>query len=209
MSFRKLLKYRHGVLRKAHIERDFLDNRMVSSDKKVDLAPPLFIEQAGKLERDFALEIESMHRFKLITRRAVTTHNSWTHNFEEFVQGPRNTNYLYMHSRDAEVLGLKNGDFVDVNTETAGVRLPIKLDDDLGLKTVALPHGWGHQASGMQVANRTRGVNVNILAADGPDKIEKVSGMANLTGFFVDIKASPEGQHKDSWSGLKEDIWKA
>jgi hypothetical protein len=26
-------------------------------------------------------------------------------------------------------------------------------------------------------------VNVNLLAADGPDRLERVSGMAHLTGF--------------------------
>jgi len=53
--------------------------------------------------------------------------------------------------------------------------------DDLMPGVVALPHGWGHQhARGLSVASRTRGVNVNLLAADGPDRIERISGMAHL-----------------------------
>jgi len=206
-GFRSLLRYKHGYLRKSHIENDFLDKRMVTDDKKINLAPQAFIDQASKLEIDYKSEIKGKNQFKLITRRAVTTHNSWTHNFEEFVQGPRYTNYLYMNSKDASDLGLNNGDMVDVSSNTAMVRLPLKLDDDLGLKTVALPHGWGHQASGMQVAKKTKGVNVNVLAADGPENIEKVSGMVNLTGFFVDIQASSSPQNEKSWSGLEEDIW--
>ena len=180
---------------------------MVTDDGKVNLAPSKFMEQASKLEDDFISEINNKNRFKLITRRAVTTHNSWTHNYEEFVQGSRHTNYLYMNSRDAMDLHLTDGDMVDVSSETATVRLPLRLDDDLGLKTVALPHGWGHQASGLSVAGKTKGVNVNILAADGPDKVEKVSGMVHLTGFNVDIRKSAGPQHPESWSGLKEDVW--
>ena len=206
-GFRRLLNFKHGILRPAHTAKDFLDKRMVTDDGLVNLAPSRFMEQARKLEDDFISEINSKNRFKLITRRAVTTHNSWTHNYEEFVQGSRHTNYLYMNSRDAGDLHLTDGDMVDVSTETATVRLPLRLDDDLGLKTVALPHGWGHQASGLSVAGKTKGINVNILAADGPDKIEKVSGMVHLTGFNVDVKKSAGPQHPESWSGLKEDVW--
>jgi len=206
-GFRSLLKHKHGMLRPNHQPKDFLDKRMVSEDQRINLAPEKFMEQAAKLENDFQEELNGKNRFKLITRRAVTTHNSWTHNYEEFVQGPRQTNYLYMHSRDARDLNLKDGDTVDVRSRTATVRLPLKLDDDLGLKTVALPHGWGHQASGLNVARKTRGVNVNILSADGPENIEKVSGMVNLTGFYVEIEKSISPQDQDSWSGLAEDRW--
>ena len=206
-SFKRLLQYDHGLRREEHVAEDFLKNRMVSEDRKVNLAPEKFIKQARKLDADFENELKNKNRFKLITRRAVTTHNSWTHNYEEFVQGPRSTNYVYMHSRDAAELKIENGDFVDVSTEVATLRLPVKLDDDLSVRTVALPHGWGHQASGESVAKRTTGVNVNILAADGPESVEQVSGMAHLTGFFVDIKPSAGPQDPGSWSGLPEDSW--
>ena len=72
--------------------------------------------------------------------------------------------------------------------------------------TVALPHGWGHQSTHMNVANKTKGVNVNILVADGPDQLEKVSGMVKLTGILVEIKPA-EGLQANSWSGLEQDIW--
>jgi anaerobic selenocysteine-containing dehydrogenase len=206
-GFRRLLKFKHGILRPVHTANDFLDKRMVTDDGLVDLAPSKFMDQAKKLEEDFMTEMESKSQFKLITRRAVTTHNSWTHNYEEFVQGSRHTNYLYMNSRDAKDLHLSDGDMVDVSTKTATVRLPLRLDDDLGLKTVALPHGWGHQASGLSVAGKTKGVNVNVLAADGPENIEKVSGMVHLTGFNVEVKKSTGPQQHNSWSGLEEDIW--
>jgi formate dehydrogenase len=206
-GFRKLLRNTHGLLRDPHMADDFLAKRMVTEDKKLNLAPDMFMEQSEKLDEDFESELAGQYRFKLITRRAVTTHNSWTHNYEEFVKGPKNTNYLYMNRQDAKELDLVNGDLVDVSTDSAKVRLPVRLDDDLGRKTVALPHGWGHQASGLKVARKTKGVNVNILAADGPENIEKVSGMVNLTGFFVTIQRSPDKKYDNSWSGLKEDIW--
>ena len=90
-----------------------------------------------------------------------------------------------------------------MSTDTATVRVPVKLLADLMPGTVALPHGWGHQhAVGLSIASKTRGVNVNLLAADGPDRIEKVSGMAHLTGFNVDVKPAAGPQDPTSWSGL-------
>ena len=67
--------------------------------------------------------------------------------------------------------GSRDGDLADVTSETATVRVPVRLLDDLMPGTVALPHGWGHQhATGLSVASRAGGVNVNLLAADGPDQ---------------------------------------
>jgi len=79
----------------------------------------------------------------------------------------------------------------------------VRLLPDLMPGTVALPHGWGHQgATGLSVASRTRGVNVNLLAADGPARIERVSGMAHLTGFPVEVRPAAGPQDPGSWSGL-------
>ena len=82
-------------------------------------------------------------------------------------------------------------------------RLPIELLDELQPGTVALPHGWGHQhAKGLGVASRTRGVNVNLLAADGADRLERVSGMAHLTGLPVDVRRAAGPRDTTTWSGL-------
>jgi anaerobic selenocysteine-containing dehydrogenase len=205
-SFKSLLKKVHGVKRQEH-KNDFLEKRIVTDNKKVNLAPELLTKHFGRVEIHFKSEQENLDkgRLKLITKRAVTTHNSWTHNYEDFVDGGNHTNYLYVHPEDAMRIGVEDKQLVDVVTETGKVRLPIKLLKDLQVGTVALPHGWGHQSSGLNVAKKTKGVNVNILAADGPDKIDPVSGMANLTGFYVEVIPAKGEQAENSWSGLKED----
>ena len=91
----------------------------------------------------------------------------------------------------------------DVASATATIRVPVKLLADLMPGTVALPHGWGHQhAKGLSVASRTRGVNVNLLAADGPDRLERVSGMSQLTGIPVTVQRAAGPQDTGSWSGI-------
>ncbi|MGB8221813.1 MAG: molybdopterin dinucleotide binding domain-containing protein, partial [Polyangiales bacterium] len=205
-SFKKLLKEKHGRLRPQHDPGSFLGRRVIHDDRKVHLAPELFLEQSKKLEADFQLELDTKDRLKLITKRAITTHNSWTHNIEEFVSGDRATNHLYMHPDDAARAGLAAGALADVSTDTATVRVPVKLLSELMPGTVALPHGWGHQDSKMGVASKTTGVNVNLLAADGPDKLEKVSGMAHLTGFLVDVKPAAGALNPHHWSGIGGEV---
>lgn len=191
----------HGWLREAHQPGDFVNRRVLTKSKKVQLAPPKLLEQAKKLETDFETEAADQSRLKLITRRAVQTHNSWTHNVADFVH--EQTNYLYMHPEDARHAGLTDGAMADVSTQTATVRVPVRFLADLMRGTVALPHGWGHQhATGLSIASKTRGVNVNLLAASGPDRIEKVSGMSHLTGFNVEVKPAAGPQDPTSWSGL-------
>jgi anaerobic selenocysteine-containing dehydrogenase len=200
-SFAALLDDPHGRARPPHRADDFLGRRVVTPDGKVHLAPAPLLTAGAELEADFDRERRDAHRLKLITKRQITTHNSWTHNHEDFV--PTDTNHLHVHPDDAARLGLREGDYADVRTDTAVVRVPVKLLGDLMPGTVALPHGWGHQhARGLSVAGRTRGVNVNLLAADGPERLERVSGMAHLTGFVVEVTPAAGEFDPHSWSGM-------
>jgi anaerobic selenocysteine-containing dehydrogenase len=199
--FAQLLEHPHGRAREPHQPDDFLGKRVVTPDGKLDLAPPPLLAEAAKLETHFEQERRDAMRLKLITRRHITTHNSWTHNHEDFVAEDRN--YLYIHPDDAARLGLAEHACADVRSDVATVRLEVKLLADLMPGTVALPHGWGHQhARGLSIAGKTGGVNVNLLAADGPDRLERVSGMANLTGFCVDVTPAAGPRDPSSWSGI-------
>ena len=201
-SFSNHLKHKNGILKADHKVDDFLKNRVMTADKKVHLAPNALCDLSAKLAADFELEKENARRFKLITKRAVTTHNSWTHNIERMTSKGRSTNYAYLHPMDMDELGLQEMDLIDVKSETASIRIAVKPLDTLMPKTMAVPHGWGHQhAKGLSHANKTAGVNVNILAADGPEKLDKVSGMAHLTGIIVDIKPAL-GALQATWSGI-------
>lgn len=202
-SFKTILKNPHGIDRQPHEPESFLGKRVVTADQLVDLAPEALLAQTDRLADHFEMELRVKDKLKLITKRAVTTHNSWTHNLEEFIAGERHTNYLYMHPEDAQQRGITQGSIVEVSTKTGKVRLPVKLLAELMVGTVALPHGWGHQTSGYSVASKTQGVNVNILAADGPQGIDPVSGMAHLTGFLVDVAPTQEPVYPYDWSGIE------
>ena len=201
-SFKKIQKRKNGILSKEHNPGSFIPKRVMTPDKKVCLAPDILLEQSQKLQMHFDNEKVNADRFKLITKRAVTTHNSWTHNIERMTAKGRGTNYAYLHPSDMQDLNLEEMDLIDVRSETASIRIAVKSLKTLMPKTIAVPHGWGHQhAKGLNHANKTAGVNVNILAADGPEKLDKISGMAHLTGIIVDVKAA-EGALQATWSGI-------
>jgi anaerobic selenocysteine-containing dehydrogenase len=204
-SFARLLAEPHGRRLPAHEVGRFVRDREKAGLGPIDLAPQILLEQSRRLEAGFAREVAHQQRLKLITRRHVKTHNSWTHNDPEFVSGTRHTNHLYMHPDDARLRGIADGELADVSSTTAMVRVPVKVISELQPGTVALPHGWGHQvAPGLSVASKTSGVNVNLLAADGPDAIEPVSGMARLTGILVEVVPAAGPQATESWSGIPE-----
>lgn len=203
-SFGKLSKHEHGMLREDHTGGDFLGARVTTDDGKVHLAPARLLEEAEGLEASFAAQTSAERPLRLITKRHVKTHNSWTHNLEKFVAGAgADTNHLYMHPTDAAQAGLRDGDLADVTSATATVRVPVRLLEDLMPGAVALPHGWGHQDSDLSVAKRTGGVNVNLLAADGPDALERISGMAHLTGIPVSISPARGPRDPGDWSGMR------
>jgi formate dehydrogenase len=204
-SFKRLLAEPHGRPLAPHRPGDYLGVRVDTDDGRLELARREFLEHARGLEAVFEEERANRARLKLITKRHMKTQNSWTHNDPEFVTGTHSTNHLYMHPEDAAARGLAHGDLADVMSETGTVRVAVRLLSDLQPGTVALPHGWGHQhAPGLSVARKTSGVNVNLLAADGPDAIESLSGMARLTGILVEVTPAAGPANPESWSGLPE-----
>lgn len=197
-----LLRHPHGRPRKDTLGHDFLGQRVLTDDGKVDLAPAPLLALARGLPALFERERATQGELRLITRRAVGTHNSWTHNHPRLL-GKRDTNVVYVHPDDIARLGLEDGGLADVSTDVATIRLPVEACRELMPGTVAVPHGWGHQrATGLSVASRTRGVNVNLLAADGPQRLDPVSGMARLTGIPVRVAPAAAPRDESDWSGV-------
>jgi len=191
-----LTRYPHGRKLPDNRPNDFLGTgRVLTDDGKVHLAPPDFVAAMERLEDDYAREIRDGNRLKIITKRERRSHNTWMHNAQAFLGSHRTTNHLYMHPTDAEERGIQTGDRVEVRSAHGAVRVPVKITEELMPRAVALPHGWGHEkADGLSVAQRNAGVNVNLLAGDGVDNIERLSGMSQLTGIFVEVQRIEEAE---------------
>ncbi len=204
-SFKQLLAYPNGKDHAGAKPEDFLSTRVFTEDGRVQLAPEKFICAVEKLENDFVREqATGGDQFRLITKRSHKSNNSWTQNAVELTGGiDGGSNHLYIHPEDAARVGLAEGDLADVTSEVSTVRIAVRYLSDLMRGTVAMPHGWGHQgATGLSVASKLGGVNVNLLAGDGPDRVEELSGMAHLTGILVDVAPAAGPLDEESWSGI-------
>lgn len=190
----KMRRYPHGMRLADHPGNDFLGKRVATADGKLDLAPSVLLEQARqRLEPAFAKALQQRDRLSLITKRERYTHNSWAHNDPIFVKGSGGSNHLHMHPADARQRGLSEGQQVRVSSAAGAVTVAVTLDEDMMPGAVALPHGWGHQqAPGLSTASRTGGANANVLAADGPDALEPLSGMAQFNGILVEVTAAED-----------------
>ncbi len=188
-SFKDLSQHKHGKLLPPFKDKNYLGQRVVTTDGMVHLAPEHIINEAKtRLPKSFSEKIDD-HGFRLITKRERFTHNSWTHNHEKYVANKRHTNYLYMHPNDAKKLNVNDGESVSISSAAGQLQVPISHDDNMMPGSVALPHGWGHEKSdGQKIAMAHAGVNANILADDGPNNIEPLSGMAQFNGIAVKIE---------------------
>jgi anaerobic selenocysteine-containing dehydrogenase len=187
VDWETLINSPHGLRLTPHRVGRFFSHRILTPDRKINLAPAEFIAERAALETFFASEREYTG-LKLIGQRQRRTHNSWLHNVESFMVREQ-TNRALVNPADAAVRGIADGDMVEVETEAGAIRLPAVITDDIMPGAVAVPHGWGHdRPSGLSVARRYPGVNVNALIASGPETLEKLAGMARLTGVRVRMK---------------------
>lgn len=193
-GLKKMRRYPHGMRLADNPGNDFLGKRLYTADGKLDLAPPVLMEQARqRFEPAFARALQQRDRLSLITKRERFTHNSWTQNDPVFVKISGGSNHLHMHPADAGPRGLREGQQVRVSSAAGAVTVAVTLDEDMMPGAVALPHGWGHQqARGSSTASRAGGANANVLASDGPDALEPLSGMAQFNGILVEVTAAED-----------------
>lgn len=77
------------------------------------------------------------------------------------------------------------------------ISLPVTVTEDIKPGVVAIPHGWGHNGSGGWTrANAAAendlgsgGANVNALISSDPTDLERLAGMANMTGVPIQVSA--------------------
>ena len=179
----------HGLLLPENEGNNFLGtDRVLTKDKKVNLAPAPVVAAFDETAEDFfSEEIEQRERIKLIGIRQIKRMNTASSNSEALVR--EKTNYAYISSEDAERIGLTNGQLADVRSEHGEIRIPVRITNEMMPRTVAIPQCWGHsKADGLSHAAQHPGVNSNLLAGDGLQNVEPLSGMSHLSGILIDIR---------------------
>jgi len=167
----------------------FIDRH--TADGTIDADPPMLAVAFARAIDTFAeMAAEPAHTLRLITRRTAHTINSALQNVEKLKARGAADNPLYMSPADAERLSLIDGAAVHISNRWGSVDSTMRIDDTLRPGVVAMTHGFGNAGtSGMPVAQRHPGVNVNALAPTGPGTFDPVGTMTQLTGIPVEVQA--------------------
>ncbi|HVK23680.1 MAG TPA: molybdopterin-dependent oxidoreductase [Actinokineospora sp.] len=150
----------------------------------IELAAPALVEDVPRLTAELATVPNG--QMLLIGRRQLGSNNSWMHNLEPLVKG-KNRCTAQVNPADAERLGLVDGADVTVRSRTGKVRVPVEVTDTIRTGVISIPHGWGHDQTGMRTAVATAhaGINSNLLADEL--LIDALSGNAVLNGIPVEV----------------------
>jgi anaerobic selenocysteine-containing dehydrogenase len=154
---------------------------------RIELAPEALVADVPRLHEALAAPPAEL---VLIGRRHLRSNNSWMHNLPMLVRGPERCT-LHVHPDDAARLGLVDGEQATIRSRVGAVQAPVEVTSDIRPGVVSLPHGWGHDVDGVQlaVARASAGTNSNVLTDE--DVVEPLTGTAVLNGIPVEIAPVP------------------
>ncbi|MEV5439145.1 molybdopterin oxidoreductase family protein [Streptomyces sp. NPDC052682] len=181
LNLAKLLAHPHGI--DLGPLRPRLPQPLKTRSGKVELLPRPIADDLPRLRR--ALR-ERPAGLVLVGRRHLRSNNSWMHNVPALTGGS-NRCTLHLHPRDAERLGVRDGEPARVRGAGGEVTVPAEVTDAVRPGVVSLPHGWGHDRPGTRLRHAATdpGVNVNQLL-DG-SLLDPLSGNAVLNGVPVEV----------------------
>jgi anaerobic selenocysteine-containing dehydrogenase len=151
---------------------------------RVELAPEPIVADVERLRG--ALGRHANGSVVLVGRRQLRSNNSWMHNLEPLMKGKTRCT-MHVHPDDAARFGLEEGGLAQVTSAAGEVSVPVEITDAVMPGVVSIPHGWGHDADGveMEVASAHAGTNSNTLADES--LVDAVSGNAVLNGIPVEV----------------------
>ncbi|MGO4442331.1 molybdopterin-dependent oxidoreductase [Mycobacterium sp. 2YAF39] len=186
LSFSRLTaEHPHGVVLAPHLREGVLKDTVVYRGGRVRLRHDEIAAEIAKLARR---ETPDGYPMRLIGIREARSENSWMHNAPLLMRGERTQN-ARMHVDDAAAANIVDGDIVRIASEHGEIEVPVIVTKDIVAGVVAVPHGWGHKGTaGWRLANRAGGANVNTLMSSNPEHIERLAGMARLTGVPIRVE---------------------
>ncbi|WP_322936616.1 molybdopterin-dependent oxidoreductase [Nocardioides bizhenqiangii] len=159
-----------------------LPDRLFTKDKRIQAAPAIVV---GDLARVRGQDLPDEDELLLIGRRHQRDCNSWMHNTDRLTKG-RPRHQLLMHPDDLAARGLTDGSLVTVTSRVGSVKVDVQATADMMRGVVSLPHGYGHQRTGVRlgVADKVAGASINDLT--DPERLD-ASGNAALSGVRVTV----------------------
>ena len=168
--------------------RPCLKDRILTPDKRVQLAPGLILNDLQRAARELEKHVPD-GVLTLVGRRELRSNNSWMHNVSRLTRGqPRCT--LMVHPTDAASYGIRDGQPVSVVSRVGRINLPAQITDAIMPGVVSIPHGYGHARNGLNhgVDAKYSGSSINDLTDELA--LDELTGNAALCGIPVRLEVA-------------------
>jgi anaerobic selenocysteine-containing dehydrogenase len=188
LTMGKVKKARHGVDLGPLQPR--LPGALRTRGKRLRLAPPPFLVEAGKLEElAAAREAALADGFDLILigRRQLRSNNSWLHNSARLMKGADRCT-ARLHPADAAERGLADGDTVRVSSRIGAIEVPLEVSDEMRPGVVSIPHGFGHHRPGVGWARAAGKPGASVNDITDPALVDRLTGNAALNAVPVRLE---------------------
>ncbi|WP_030170669.1 MULTISPECIES: molybdopterin-dependent oxidoreductase [Actinomycetes] len=182
LTMRDLLKSPSG--RDLGPLRPGLRRKLVAKSKTVNVAPSLIVDDLERVHSHLVGTHDG--ELLLIGRRHLRSNNSWMHNSERLSKG-QERHHLLMHPKDLAHSGLCAGDKAVLRSRAGSTTVTVAETEDIMPGVVSLPHGFGQNRSGVQlaVAGLIDAPSANDVT--DPQLLDAVSGNAVLNGVPVTV----------------------
>ncbi len=142
--------------------------KLRTDDGKIHLVVPMILEMIRNMEIPEKVDLSKDRDFPFILQTGERT--NYTANTiqrtNEWRETKLPTNYLRMNRKDAEGLGVSDGETVRLVTQRSEVSIPVKVTDDIYPGNLSIPHGFGLLYTNRETGELEQiGVNVNELIA--------------------------------------------
>jgi len=191
LTLRKLKEAVHGI--DLGPLSSCLPGRLRTTGKRIELAPEVLVKDVERVKASL-IDNASLHsngNLLLIGRRQLRSNNSWMHNSQRLLRGKPQCTVL-MHPTDAAHRRLRSGQMVSVRSSVGTVEVPIEISEEMMPGVVSIPHGWGHDRTGIQleVAQQHAGESINDLTDS--QTIDALCGTAAFNGTWVAVEANSQ-----------------
>jgi len=158
-----------------------------TSDRRVQLCPALFAGDIERLRGSLSAPEDSRLPLRLVSRRTLTSMNSWLHNLPRLRKGPERC-VLFLHPDDAARAGVAGNQPVHLVSRVGTLVVPAEISDEMMPGVVSMPFGWGHTRQGarLRVAAARPGASMNDVVDDR--RVDAVSGTSVLDGIPVRVE---------------------
>jgi formate dehydrogenase len=180
MPLGKLRRQPQGVTVRELPWGEFLQRRLATADRRMYLGVAELLEA---LRDAIAKPPATSPDFPLMLisgARRSASFNSWTHNIPALAD-KLDGNVATLAASDAAVLGVAEGQEIEIGTATGAIRIKATLSPDIRPGVVAVQQFWGHVYDNtMRHARLRPGVNVNHLHDDR--LLDRFCGMPVFNG---------------------------